>query len=98
MIYENARFRAFSEGNLFLNGILLFLAFRADTMKENIITDEVKSMGIPDPMLKASDKIHVHIKDASAYVAFHMAVVSADMVKAVGAPRDFKPANFAHFR
>ena len=40
-------------------------------MKENIITDEVKSMGIPDPMLKASDKIHVHIKDASAYVAFH---------------------------
>ena len=67
-------------------------------MKENIITDEVKSMGIPDPMLKACDKIHVHIKDASAYVAFHMAVVSTDMVKAVGTPRDFKPANFAHFR
>lgn len=98
MIYENARFRAFSEGNLLLNGILLFLAFRADTMKENIITGEVKSMGIPDPMLKASDKIHVHIKDASAYVAFHMAVVSADMVKAVGTSRDFNPANFAHFR
>ncbi len=98
MIYENARFRAFSEGNLFLNGILLFLAFRADTMKEDVITGEVKSMGIPNPMLKASDKIHVHIKDASAYFTFHMAVVSADMVEAVGTPQDFQPADFAHFR
>ena len=67
-------------------------------MKEDIITSEVKSMGIPDPMLKASDKIHVHIKDASAYFTFHMAVVSADMIKAVGTPRDFKPTNFSHFR
>ena len=98
MIYENARFRAFSGVNLFLNGILLFLAFRADTMKEDVITGEVKSMGIPNPMLKASDKIHVHIKDAPANFTFHMAVVAADMVETVGTPWNFKPADFAHFR
>ena len=67
-------------------------------MKDNVITGKVKSMGIPDPVLKASDKIHVHIKDVSAYGTFHMAVVSADMVETVGTPRDFKPADFTHFR
>ena len=98
MIYENARFRAFSGVNLFLNGILLFLAFWTDTMKDDVITGEVKSMGISDSVLKTSDIIHVHIKEASAYAAFHMAVVLNDVVKAVGTARDFKPTNFAHFR
>ena len=67
-------------------------------MKENVITGEVKSMGIPDPILKASDKIHVHIKDTSAYCTFHMAVVSADMVETIVPPRNVKAADFTHFR
>ena len=67
-------------------------------MKDDVITGEVKSMGIPDPMLKASDKIHVYIKDAPANFTFDMAVVAADMVETVGAPWNLKPADFAHFR
>ena len=84
--------------NLFLNGILLFLAFWTDTMKDDVITGEVKSMGILDPFLKASDKIHVHIKDAPANFTFHMVVDAADMVETVGTPWNFKPADFTHFR
>ena len=67
-------------------------------MKDDVITGEVKSMGILDPFLKASDKIHVHIKDAPANFTFYMAVVVADMVETVGTPRNFKPADFPNFR
>jgi len=55
-------------------------------------------MGILDPFLKASDKIHVHIKDAPANFTFHMVVDAADMVETVGTPWNFKPADFTHFR
>ena len=67
-------------------------------MKDNVIIGEVESMGIPDPVLKAGDKIHIHIKDAPANAAFHMAVVIADMVETVGTPRNGQPADFTHFR
>ena len=67
-------------------------------MKDDVITGEVKPMGIPDPMLKASDKVHVYIKDAPANCTFDMAVVAADMVETVGTPWNLKPADFAHFR
>ena len=83
---------------LFLSVILFLFAFRADTMKNDVITGEVKSMGIPDPAFEAADKIHVHIEDAPAYFTFYMTVVATDMVVTVGAPWNLKPADFAHFR
>ena len=67
-------------------------------MKNDVITGEVKSMGIPDPAFEAAYKIHVHIEDAPAYFTFYMTVVATDMVVTVGAPWNLKPADFAHFR
>ena len=67
-------------------------------MKNDVITGEVKSVGIPDPAFETADKIHVHIEDALAYFAFYMTVVATDMVVTVGAPRDLKPSDFAQLR
>ena len=97
-IYENARLRAFSTVNSLLDGSLLLLTFRADAVKDYVIIGKVESMGIPDPVFKTGDKIHIHIKDTPACSAFHMAVIIADMVEAFGAPRNFKPAYLTHFR
>ena len=98
MIYENARFRALSKVNLSLKGILLFFTFRADAMKDDVITGEVETMGIPNPVLEAGNKIHIHIKDSPAYFTFYMTVIAADMVETIGTPRYLKTANFAHLR
>ena len=98
MIYENARSRAFSKMNLFHTEIFLLFAFRADTVKKDVVTGKIKPMGIPNPTFKTADKIHVHIKDAPTYSAFHVTVIAADMVKPIGAPRNLKTADFPHLR
>ena len=98
MMYECARICAFSKVGLFLPGILLFLAFRADAMKNDVITGKVKSVCISDFFFKTTDKIHVHIKEASAYFTFYMTVIAAYMVETIGAPGYLKPADFSHFR
>ena len=67
-------------------------------MKNDVITGEVKSMGIPDPAFEAADKIHVHIEDSPAYFTFYMTVVAADMVVTVGAAGDLKTTDFAQLR
>ena len=67
-------------------------------MKNDVITGKVKSVGISDPAFEAADKIHVHIKDSSAYFTFYMAVIAADMVKTIGAPGYLKTADLAHLR
>ena len=66
-------------------------------MEEDVVIGEVEPMGIPDLLLQTGDKIHIHIKQAPAAPAFHMAVGAADMVEAVGAPRNFQPSDLAHF-
>ena len=96
MMYENARFRAFSKKTLSLVRILLLFARGADTVKQNVIPVEVEAMGITDALFQSIDKIHVHIEEASANTAFDVAVVRADMVEAVGTPGQFKAADLPH--
>ena len=96
MMYENARFRAFSKKTLSLVRMLLLFARGADTMKQNVVPVEVEAMGITDALFQSTDKIHVHIEEAAANTAFYVAVVRADMVEAVGTPRSLKAANLAH--
>ena len=84
--------------NLSLNGSLPLLAFRAYAMKDDVITGEVETMGIPDPILKPGNKIHIYIEDAPARFAFHMAVATGDMVEMIGAAWNFQTAYFTHFR
>ncbi len=67
-------------------------------MKNDVITGKVKSVGISDPAFETAHKIHVHIKNASAHFTFDMAVIAADMVEMIGAPRYLKAADFAHLR
>ena len=65
-------------------------------MKNDVITSKVKSVGISDSPFETADKIHVHIKDPSAYFTFYMTVIAAYMVEAVGTPRQFKAADLPH--
>ena len=96
MMYENARFRAFSKKTLSLVRILLPFARRTDTIKQNVVPVEIKAMGIPNALFQSTDKIHVHIEEAAANTAFYVAVVRADMVEAVGTPGQFKAADLPH--
>ena len=95
-MYENARFRAFSQVGLFLAGAFFLLAFRADAVKKDIIPGKVKAVGIPDPAFKAADKVHVHIEKPPACFAFDMTVPFRDMVKTIRAPGYLKTANLTH--
>lgn len=79
-------------------GAPLFFAVRTETMKNDVITGKVKSVGISDSAFEAAYKIHVHIKDSSAHCAFYMAVIAAYMVKTIGTPGYLEAADFAHLR
>ena len=67
-------------------------------MKNDVITSKVKSVGISDSPFETADKIHVHIKDPSAYFTFYMTVIAAYMVETIGTAGYLKTADFAHLR
>ena len=66
-------------------------------MKQDVITGEVKTMAIPDPAFQTADIVHVHIKDALAYVAFDMTVIVGSMIVPIGAPGNLKPTDLSRF-
>lgn len=42
-------------------------------MKQDVITGKMKSMRIPDAVLKTGDEIHIHIKNPAACFTLGMA-------------------------
>lgn len=67
-------------------------------MKNDVITGKIESMGISDPTFEAADKIHVYIKNPSAYFTLYMTVIAAYMVEPIGTPGYLQTADFAHLR
>ena len=84
-----------------LIGVLLFClstfmsTIRTDSPKKNIVPREGKAHVVPYVFLKTCDKIHVHIKQPTAFFTLHMAVVVAKVVIVVCTARDFYSANLA---
>lgn len=66
-----------------LSGDALGIAFGADTLKNNVVSGKLESLGIPDRSLEIRDIVHVYIKNTATGDTFHMIMVMAEMVEMV---------------
>ncbi len=74
-----------------------FLTFGADTLKNDIVAGEYKSMGILDRFFQAGHIFHVHIKNTATFDTPRMIMVMAKMVKTVGLAGDFPLSDLPRF-
>lgn len=79
---------------LVMAGRSLLLAFRANPPEHQVMSAELKAVGIPDFSFQARDVFHIHIKDPSTSQAFYMVMVMAPVVEPVGPARSFYFSDF----
>ena len=65
-------------------------------VKQNVIAAEFKALGVFDPLFKACDEFHIHIKNPSANTTLGVAMAVGDVIEPIGAPGDLQPADLPH--
>lgn len=58
-------------------------ALWADTLKNNVVSGKLETMGIPDRFLKIRYIVQVYIKNTATGDAFHMIMVVAEVVEMI---------------
>ena len=73
-------------------------AFRTYSLENKIVPQKPEPMAILDVFIQIGDILHIHVENPPTPQAFGMMVVVTEMVKTVGASRNFQIADFSVFR